>query len=113
MNTQIKLYRNNWTTGNSVHTIGWASWQNKCYSGEEFHQQIISLVNKDTFDMEEAGRLVNELNGSFALIIECNEKIYLIAGRTRSCPIFYTTINGVTYITDDLLSLFRDYNIQP
>lgn len=113
MNTQIKLYRNNWTTGNSVHTIGWASWQNKCYSGEEFHQQIISLVNKDTFDMEEAGRLVNELNGSFALIIECNEKIYLIADRTRSYPILYTTINGVTYITDDLLSLFCDYKIQP
>lgn len=113
MRTQIKLYRNNWITGNSVYTIGWASIGNKCYSGKELHQSISSLVDKDTFDMINACKLANEMNGSFALIIECEDKVFLIADRTRSYPILYTAINGITYITDDLLSMFRDYGIKP
>ena len=46
MKTQIKLYRNNWITGNSVYVIGWASKGNTCYSGKEFHQLISSLTVK-------------------------------------------------------------------
>ena len=113
MKTQIKLYRNNWITGNSVYAIGWASKGNTCYSGKEFHQLISSLTVKKTFNIENACQLAKELNGSFALIIEWKDKVYLIADRTRSYPILYTTINGVTYITDDLLSMFRDYGFRP
>lgn len=113
MKTQIKLYRNNWITGNSVYVIGWASKGNTCYSGKEFHQLISSLTVKKTFNIENACQLAKELNGSFALIIEWKDKVYLIADRTRSYPILYTMINGVTYITDDLLSMFRDYGFRP
>lgn len=113
MKIQIKLYRNNWVTGNSVHTIGWASKENTSYAGKEFHRQITSLVDKDTFNIEKAEKLANELNGSFAFIIECKDKIYLIADRTRSYPLLYTKIDEVIYITDDIISMYRDYGITP
>lgn len=113
MNTQIKLYRSNWITENSVHSIGWASRENRSYSGKEFHQLITSLIDKESFDLGNACKLANELNGSFALIIECKGEIYLIADRTRSYPILYTTKNGITYITDDLISASRDYALSP
>lgn len=113
MKIQIKLYRNNWVTGYSVHTIGWASRENISYSGKDFHQLIVSLIDKETFNIEKAEKLANELNGSYAFVIECKDNVYLIADRTRSYPLLYATINETLYITDDILSMHRDYAIKP
>lgn len=113
MKIQIKLYRSNWVTDNSVHTIGWASIENTSYAGKELQQQIVSRIDKETFNLEEAEKLANELNGSFAFIIECKDKVYLIADRTRSYPLLYTIVDGVIYITDNLLAMYHDYEITP
>lgn len=112
MNIKINLYRKNWITDNLISTIGWAEWQGKSYTGQALNQLITTQVEAEEFDMDTAGRLAEQLNGSYAVIIQKKDSVFLISDRTRSYPLLYLTEDGNTYITDHLHALQQEYNLQ-
>lgn len=113
MNTTIKLYRKNWFSTSSVSAIGWAEYNGKCYTGDNFAQLIDTETRDENFTLTDAEQLGKKLNGSYAVIIRKKERIYLMADRTRSYPLLYTTVNGITYITDHLLNAIREFKLDP
>ncbi|MDL2255709.1 asparagine synthase C-terminal domain-containing protein [Parabacteroides sp. OttesenSCG-928-K15] len=105
-----KLYRKNWTTHDGVSTIGWAEWQGKNYTGEDFCRMIVRETNKQVAKLFQ---LIMELNGSFAIVIRHQYYIILFTDHIRSYPLYYIKKEGKTYITDLLPPLFREYGLHP
>ena len=54
-----------------------------------------------TASTEELSEVLNELNGSFALIHETEEDLRLAVDHVRSVPLFYGISGGTTYVSDD------------
>lgn len=113
MNLKINLYRKNWFTTESVSTIGWAAYQGKNYSGEAFNHMILSQIKGEDIDFNTFHKLCRDLNGNFAIIITNKDRILLATDHIRSYPLLYYTVNGITYITDNLLAAVKDNNLQP
>lgn len=111
MNIQIKLYRKNWYSGPTIHCIGWCSLNGLCYSDQKFHQLLESLIDTQTFGLQEAHKLVHKLIGNYAILIICPENIYLISDEIRSYPLVYGRIGGSFFITDNLLKVKEAYNL--
>jgi len=112
MNTRIDLYRKNWITGTSVSTIGWAAWQGKSYSGEAFQTLILSRIENKNIDGKFLNELARKLNGNYAIIIQEQNVVYLIADHIRSYPLLYYWQNDTLHITDHILASLKDNGIK-
>ncbi|MDH6356787.1 asparagine synthase C-terminal domain-containing protein [Parabacteroides sp. PF5-9] len=109
----IDLYRRNWITANGISTIGWATWSGESYNGEAFHQLITERVKQTRFDIAVASELAKQLNGNYAIIIESECLVFLIADHIRSYPILYFKEGDDLYITDHLLATLQRNGLRP
>lgn len=112
MNVQIKLYRKNWYSGSAIHCIGWVSKSGRCYSGKALLCLLETLIDTETFDMDKACKLTQDFNGSYAILVVCFQKMYLISDRTRSYPLVYTNVSGTTFVTDNLLTMVEECHLE-
>ncbi|MDH6342492.1 asparagine synthase (glutamine-hydrolyzing) [Parabacteroides sp. PFB2-12] len=106
----IDLYRKNWITQGAVSTIGWAEWMGKSYTGEAFHQLVLSSIRRKEHTLSQ---LATGLNGNYAIVIQSKSSVFLISDHIRSYPLLYLKEKGHIYITDNLLASFEKYGLNP
>ncbi len=112
MNQVIKLYRKEWLSSTNVSVIGWAEWDNKVYSGENFLQLINDLTAPNNWEFKNILEWANQLNGTFSIIFQQNDDIFLITDHIRSYPLLYTMQKGQVIITDDVIRCSEDLGIK-
>ncbi len=89
----IKLYYNNaykWYNKDKIHVIGFAFFEDKFYSNEQFLQ----LISENKLD-----NIIDKLNGCFSIVIEDKDSVIICSDRLRCFPVFYTK-NGD--VSDDI-----------
>lgn len=101
MKVNINLHYNNaykWYNKNDIYAIGYAIKDNivikeeqlvDCFCGMELNQIIQEL---------------KQLQGYFSIVIKNIDKVYIIADRIRSFPVFYSIKDGECCISDDIYS---------
>jgi asparagine synthase (glutamine-hydrolysing) len=109
------LYRNNWTH-QSKDDIEVFLCRSIIYNNQELNSQnslnvLLNFVNEigSRFSITDLVRLLDKLNGNFAVIIKIEDRIFLAADIIRSIPLFYFKSGGHTVITDYLLKYNEEH----
>lgn len=104
---EIKLSNNKgycWQSLSSLSFKGiiWDSEDRKELTINELH-----LLFKEVVDLDDIKRRLETLDGHFSFILETKNKIYLVADRLRTMPLFYSIEHNC--LVSDSTDLFKEY----
>ncbi len=92
-----KQWRYQWITNNGISVIGYA-W----HKGKLLQNEMLTAVFKDIRTAEDFSAILQDTDGHFSVIVETPDYCFAAVDRMRTFPLFITTENGKTTITNAL-----------
>lgn len=89
MSVNVELSTDIWETVDGVHLCGTLLHQGRVVSCEELHELVDSIENDQIIS------LFTDITGSFALIVETEERTILATDTEKTVPLYYTTSGDV------------------
>lgn len=110
---RILLYSPDWFVAQHaagmVCVKGNVRYRDTVYEGAAF----CGLVGAAAADAGAFGEFIRELNGHFAIVLQCDDVLCAVADRLRSFPLCRTKSRGAWLVTDDLLRMAEDTGMKP
>ncbi len=85
-----------WNNSENIHSKGYLfDKENNLYQGENLNTYF-NCVSEEIFRNK-----IKSANGSFAIVIQKNNKLWIGVDRLRSIPLFYALQNNIFYLSDN------------
>jgi len=97
---ELYLTKYKWYNSDNVWVTGFIRKGDSYLSGNEFLECFKDINSIDIFR-----KILNNLNGQFAIVLKRSDSIWAATDRLRNIPIFYSWINDNTVISDDCYQL--------
>jgi len=95
-----------WLKDNDVSFRGFFIITNKLYRGNDAINKIRVMLNNMNVKA-----MLEQLNGSFSIIIETPTEVWFATDRVRSLPLFYAFFNGCLMVADNAKNLYDELPI--
>lgn len=101
---KVQLQKYKWYTSDGISAYGYAYYKGKCLK-----ESGLTSLFRDAKDLD---KLVKDLNGSYSIVIEEEERCYAIVDKIRSYPLFICKAPDYYLITDDAFSFCQERPIE-